>query len=167
MKSYERKLVNRLLNKNKLNVKDYFMNEVQIKTELELEQWLKENCYSMNNYSINGNIIYEGCGLEKNGSLYHWFYTERGEKRILEYFATEKEAVQFALEKIKSDKHAIRNYIGMFKSESEIENIKSELEKRNVEYWTDKIPYNGINDLRTRFFVIGCGIKKVQDLIIK
>lgn len=73
MKSYERKLVNRLLNKKKLNVKDYFMNEVQIKTELELEQWLKENCYSMNNYSINGNIIYEGCGLEKNGSLYHWF----------------------------------------------------------------------------------------------
>ena len=143
------------------------MNETEIKTELELEQWLKENCYSMNNYSINGNTIYEGCGLEKNGGLYQWFYTERGEKRVLEYFASEKEAVQYALEKIKSDKHSIRNYIGMFKSENEVEKIKSELEKRNVEFWTDKIPYNGINDIRTRVFVIGCGIKKVQDLIRK
>ena len=140
-------------------------NETEIKTELELEQWLKDNCYPLNSYSINGNFIYEGCGLENNGGLYQWYYTERGEKRTLEYFMTEKDAVQFALKEIKADEHANRNYIGMYKSEKEVEQILTELNKRGIKYWTDSIPYGGLNDYRTRIFVIGCGIKKATDLI--
>jgi len=53
----------------------------------------------------------------------------------------------------------------MYKSDQEVEQILSELKKRGIEYWTDKIPYGGINDWRTRIFVIGCGIKNAQDLI--
>src|SRR5690554_1070785 len=108
------------------------MNETEIKTEIELEQWLKENCYPMNSYSINGNFIYEGCGLENNGGLYQWYYTERGEKSVLEYFATEKDAVQYALKTIKADEHANRNYIGMYKSDQEVEQVLSELKKRGI-----------------------------------
>ncbi|WP_123796528.1 hypothetical protein [Oceanihabitans sediminis] len=119
----------------------------------------------MHSYSINGNFIYEGCGIENNGGLYQWYYTERGEKRVLEYFATEKDAVQYALKTIKEDEHANRNFIGMYKSDQEVEQILSELIKRGIEYWTDKIPYGGMNDWRTRIFVIGCGIKNAQDLI--
>ncbi|WP_204346629.1 hypothetical protein [Psychroserpens algicola] len=119
----------------------------------------------MNSYSINGNTIYEGRGLENNGGLYQWYYTERGEKSILEYFATEKNAVQYALKAIKADEHANRNYIGMYKSDTEVEQILTELKKRGIEYWTDKIPYGGMNDWRTRIFVIGCGIKNARDLI--
>ncbi len=48
----------------------------------------------MNNYSINGNIIYKGFGLESNGGLYQWLYTDMKNKEILEYFSTEKEAVK-------------------------------------------------------------------------
>jgi hypothetical protein len=140
-------------------------NETEIETELELEQWLKGNCYPMNSYSINGNFIYEGCGIENNGGLYQWCYTERGEKTTLECFATEKDAVKYALKQIKADEHANRNGIGIFKEKEEVERIISELNKREVEYWTDRIPYGGINDWRTRIFVIGCGIKKVADLI--
>ncbi|WP_111710232.1 hypothetical protein [Lutibacter citreus] len=140
-------------------------NETEIETELELEKWLKDNCYPMKSYSINGNFIYEGCGIENNGGLYLWYYTERGEKTTLEYFATEKDAVQYALKQIKSDKHSNRNFIGMYKENEEVERIILELKKREVEYWTDKIPYGGINDWKTRIFVIGCGIKKVTDLI--
>ena len=33
------------------------INETEIETELELEQWLKEHCYSMISYSIYGNLI--------------------------------------------------------------------------------------------------------------
>lgn len=139
--------------------------EIEIETIIELEKWLKENCYPMNSYSINGNTIYEGFGLENNGELYQWFYTERGYKQILEYFSTEKDAVQYALKTIKSNEHANRNYIGMYKSDQEVERIISELKKRGIEYWTDKIPYGGINDWQTRIFVIGCGIKNAQDLI--
>jgi|TARA_B110001450_G_C17427547_1_gene402506 hypothetical protein len=140
-------------------------NETEIETELELEKLLKDNCYPMNSYSINRNFIYEGCGIENNGGLYLWYYTERGEKTTLEYFATEKDAVQYALKQIKSDEHSNRNFIGMYKEKEEVERITLELKKRDVEYWTDKIPYGGINDWRTRIFVIGCGIKKVTDLI--
>ena len=141
------------------------MTETEIKTVIELEKWLKENCYPMNSYSINGNAIYEGFGLENNGGIFQWFYTERGDKQTLEYFATEKEAVEYALKKIKSDEHANRNYIGMYKSDQEVEQILSELKKRGIEYWTDKIPYGGMNDWRTRIFVIGYGIKNAKDLV--
>ena len=140
-------------------------DETEIETTLELEQWLKDNCYPMIGYSINGNFIYEGCGLKNKGGFYEWYYTERGEEKTLKYFATEKDAVQYVLKEIKSDEHANRNKIGIFKENEEVEKIINELEKRGVEYWTDKIPYDGIYDWRTRIFVIGCGIKKVTDLI--
>ena len=140
-------------------------NETDIETELDLEQWLKENCYPLNSYSINGNFIYEGFGLENNGGIYQWYFTERGEKTILEYFATEIDAVKYALKEIKADKHANRNLIGIFKENEELERIISVLKKREIKYLTDRIPYGGKNDWRTRIFVIGCGIKKVVDLI--
>ena len=119
----------------------------------------------MISYSINGNSIYEGRGLEKNGNLYEWFYTERGEKQILEHFDTEKKAVQFALKEIKADSHANRNLIAMIKEKQELEKLISELKNREIKYWTDYIPYGGNNDWRTRVFVVGCGIKKATDLI--
>ena len=34
------------------------------KTEKELEEWMKANCANFNSYSINGNAIYEGFGIE-------------------------------------------------------------------------------------------------------
>ena len=139
--------------------------ETEIKTELELAQWLKDNCYSMNAYGINGNFITEGHGIENNKGLYQWYYTERGEKRVLAHFSTEKEAVQYALKAIKADKHANRHYIGMYKSDKEVEKILAELKQRGIKYWTDSIPYGGLNDYRTRIFVIGCGIKMAADLI--
>ena len=142
-------------------------NEAEIQTELELEKWLKDNCYPMNSYSVSGNFIHEGYGLENNGGLYQWYYTERGKRETLKYFVTEKDAVQFALKTIKSDEHSNRNFIGMYRESSEVEKIVSELKNRGIEYWIDKIPYGGLNDWRTRVFVIGCGIKKVTDLIQK
>jgi hypothetical protein len=137
---------------------------MEIKTVIELEKWLKDNCYSMQSYSINGNFIYEGFGLENNGGLFQWYYTEHGEKETQKYFIDEKDAVQYAFSEITKDKHANRNFIGMYKDKSEVQKIIQELQKREVEYYTDEIPYGGFNDMRTRIFVIGCGIKKVEDL---
>jgi hypothetical protein len=142
-------------------------NEIEIETELELEQWLKDNCCTMNNYSVNGSLIHEGYGLENNGGLYQWYYIERGKKETLKYFATEKDAVQYALKIIKADEHSNRNFIGIYKESLAIEKIISELKNRDIEYCTDKILYGGVNDWRTRIFVIGCGIKKATDLIKK
>lgn len=138
---------------------------MEIKTIQDLEKWMKDNCYSMESYSINNNFIYEGFGLENNGDLYQWFYIERGNKDILKYFRNEEEAVLYAFSEIKADAHAKRNFLGLFKERTEVEEIIIELKNRNVEFYEDKIPYGGIKDVRTRIFVIGCGIKKVKDLI--
>ncbi|MGJ8684867.1 MAG: hypothetical protein ACSHWW_09590 [Nonlabens sp.] len=76
---------------------------MELLTLRELAKWMKANNYAFDNYSINGNFIHEGYGIEKNGELFQWYYTERGEKQTLEYFRTEFEAVQYALSKIIGD----------------------------------------------------------------
>ncbi len=93
------------------------MNEIinysQIpKTELELEKWMKENCFNFNNYSINGNVIHEGHGIDKPEGLFIWFYTERGKKNKLKEFQTEEEVVAYAYNIIKNDKWARTHCIG-------------------------------------------------------
>ncbi len=133
-------------------------------TEIDLIKWMEDNCYNFNSYSINGNFIYEGYGIEKNGNLYSWYYTERGQRENLKYFSTEKEAVNFAFEQIKTDLSAKSHCIAILKSDSELNRLTSELDKREVKYSIDKIPYGGLNDMRSRIFVIGCDIRKVEDL---
>jgi len=56
-------------------------------TEEGLENWMKENCYNFNNYSINGNIIFEGFGIEKFGNLFLWYYVERGTREPYNTFS--------------------------------------------------------------------------------
>lgn len=121
----------------------------------------------MNSYSVNGNFIYEGFILENNNGLFSWNYTERGEKNTLKHFFSEKEAVEYALSQIKSDQFANLNYIGRYRADIELQNVLLELEKREIKYRTDKIPFGGYNDVRTRVFIIGCGIKHAGDLIKK
>ena len=139
--------------------------EKKIQTRIELEKWMKDNCYNFKSYSINGNSIPEGYGIEINHGLYNWYYTERGEKRTLEYFATEKDIVEFAFEKIKNDPYADSNLIGTIKDSTEIEKMKFELKKRNIDFWTNEMNFSSWSDKRTNFFVKGCDIKKVTDLI--
>ena len=74
------------------------------KTEKEPERWMKDNGYHFNGYSINGNAIDEGFGIDRSGGLLIWYYTERGKKDNQKYFQTENEAVAFAFHQIKVDK---------------------------------------------------------------
>jgi len=124
---------------------------------------MEANCYN-DGYAIGDRIIHEGYGLERLGETLVWFYTERGTKQTLHVFNTEKEAVQFALHEIKLDKSANRHLVGFFKSKSSESDLVRELERRNIKYWIDKIPFGGPNDPRHRLFVFGCDIKLVKDL---
>jgi len=139
------------------------MNELF--TIQQLDDWMTWNCYN-DNYGIGNRNILEGCGLDTFGSLYVWYYTERGQRQNLTYFQTEKAAVEYAFKEITSDKNANMHMVGLIKEkdkEKEIE-LLSELEKRDVKYWKDEIPYGPFNDIRVRVFVFGCDIKKVSDL---
>ncbi|MBX3256149.1 MAG: hypothetical protein KF862_18575 [Chitinophagaceae bacterium] len=134
------------------------------KTEIELENWMKENCFNFNSYSINGNSIYEGFGIDKSGGLFIWYYTERGQKDSLKYFKSESEIVEYAFNQIKSDKWAKTHCVGFSADLNKITELKCELEKTNTAFFEDKIPYYGIDRPVYRVFVSGCDIKRTEYL---
>jgi hypothetical protein len=80
--------------------------ELKIETVEQLENWMIENKYKKHSYII-GNYFFttEGCGIDNNGGLFSWFFTERGERKVLKYFVNEKEAVAYALKKISENEH--------------------------------------------------------------
>lgn len=134
------------------------------KTEIELENWMKQNCCNFDGYSINGNAIYEGFGIDKSGGLFIWYYTERGQKNNLKYFQTENEIVEYAFNQIKSDKWAKTHCIGFSADLNKANELKSELEKMNIGFFEDKIPYYGKDKSVYRIFVLGCDIQKTEYL---
>ncbi|MEO5943577.1 MAG: hypothetical protein ABIP30_07655 [Ferruginibacter sp.] len=136
------------------------MNLLTVK---QLDEWMVDNCFN-DSYGIGNRNIHEGCGLDTFGSLYVWYYTERGQRKNLKYFQTEKEAVAFAFKTIIADKSANIHMIGFIKDKSKEDELLTELRERNIEFWKDEIPYGGPNDIRSRVFVFGCDIKLVLDL---
>jgi hypothetical protein len=135
-------------------------------TEIELENWMKSNCYNFNSYSINGNFIWEGFGIERNGPLFHWYYTERGEKNILETFRTEQEIIAFVYNQLKTDKWAKTHCIGFGFDKTETEQLANILNEMNIEYFQDQIPYYP-DKPAYRTFILGCDILKVENLKTK
>lgn len=131
----------------------------------ELKNYMIENCYNNNFYSIDGNVIHEGFGIDKWGELYIWYYTERGERENLKYFNTEQEIVEYAYKIIIEDKYAISHLI-KYTNDINIKNsIIDELIKRQIDYWIDEIP--SFNQVFFRIFVIGCDVNKVRYLMGK
>ncbi|MGS2740845.1 hypothetical protein [Sinomicrobium sp. M5D2P17] len=134
------------------------------KTRNELEVWMKNNCYNFNGYAINGNFIYEGFGIEQIGGLFNWYFTERGQKDIKKTFKTEQEVIEFAYDQIKNDKWAKSHCIGFLFEERKSEELKSKLTSIGIEYFEDKISYDGPDKTAYRVFVYGCDIKKTENL---
>jgi len=134
------------------------------KTEAGLAQWMKTNCFNFNSYSIDGNAIHEGFGIDKSGFLYIWYYTERGERQNLNYFQTEEEIVKFAYNKITTDKWSNNHCIGFTRDKSKSIELIELLKERDIQFMNDEIPYYGIEQPVFRVFVFGCDHKKTNDL---
>jgi hypothetical protein len=134
------------------------------KTEIELEKWMKDNFFNFNGYSINGNPIHEGFGIDKSGGLYIWYYTERGEKNNLNYFKSEEEIIQHAFNQIKADKWAKTHCVGFTSNKQDSVELANILTDLQVEYFQDEIPYYGIKKPIYRTFVIGRDILKTEHL---
>ena len=134
-------------------------------TILKLETWMKENCYNFSSYSINGNSIYEGNGIEQSDGLFTWYYTERGEKKILRSFHSEKEIVEFAYNEVRADRWARTHCIGFTTDPAEINQLTAILTELKIEYINDEIPhFYGLNQPVYRTFVLGCDVSKTLHL---
>lgn len=135
-----------------------------MKTINELNAWMKENCIKFDNYSIGGNSILEGYGIEiLVEGLYCWFYIERGNKNILEYFKSESDVVNFAYNFISKDKHAKSHLIFQTESEKEKDIFLNKLKNNNFDFWYDRIPYLNSCGYIFRVFVVSCRYKELQN----
>ena len=137
---------------------------MSISTIKELEDWMADNCIINKITPGKRYETDEGLGLEKYGNLYIWYHSERGEKQNLNYFETEKEAVEFVYEYLRKDKYANSHIVGYFKDRKLKSELITELKKRNIKYWNDEIPQWGVNNNILRIFVYRCDINKVTDL---
>lgn len=136
---------------------------MDVSTIQELDDWMTANCYN-DSYEIGSRKTHEGYGLTTIDGLYVWYYTERGVCDYLHYFQTEQEAVDFAFKAITTDKTANRHLVGFMNDRSMKQELVTELDKRGITYWQDKIPFGGLHDPRTRIFVLGCDIQRALDL---
>ncbi len=128
----------------------------------ELEEWMRENCYNFTGYSINGNVIFEGFGIEKLGDQFSWYYTERGKKDTIRFFALESEVVEYAFNQIKDDKWASANCIGFSPNKVVIIELEAELQKNNIQSFGDSIPYYCDGRPAYRLFVSGRDFRKAE-----
>ncbi len=133
-------------------------------TVIELENWMKENCFNFNNYSISGNKIDEGFGIEITGDCFSWYFTERGGKDHLKSYKSESEIVEYAFNQIRSDHSAKMHCIGLSADKTKIDELKGKLQQLTIEYCDDEIPYFGKDKLVYRLFVSGCDIQKTEYL---
>ncbi|MCU7551361.1 hypothetical protein OCK74_19725 [Chitinophagaceae bacterium LB-8] len=141
------------------------INHKQIpKTETELEQWMKENCFNFEGYSINGNAIYEGYGIDKSGGQYTWYYTERGQKNNLKFFLTEEEIIEYAYNQIANDKWAKTHCIGFNINKNEALELAQKLQGLGIDFFQDEVPYYGLQKPVFRTFVLGCDCNRVNNL---
>lgn len=131
----------------------------------QLVQWMKKRCCNFESYSIDGNFIYEGFGLEEALHGYVWYYTERGQRTSITFFASEQEAVAHAYHQIAGDKWASAHCVGLTDKQPEAQELAGRLEALGIAYWQDVIPgFYGLHRPAYRTFVAGCDIRRAEFL---
>jgi hypothetical protein len=140
-------------------------DQPQPQTVKELVQWMKVRCYNFDSYTIGGNSIYEGYGLEETLDGYVWYYTERGQRTSIAFFTIEQEAVAHAHKQVAADKWADAHYVGLTANQAEAQALAEQLGALGIAFWQDEIAgFYAVGRAAYRTFVAGCDINKVAFL---
>lgn len=137
---------------------------VEPKTVQALKSWMEECGCNFQSYQIDSLPILEGYILAEVRDTFHWIFTERGVETVVRVFGNETDAVSYAYEKIKADGWAWSHVVGFVKTKKELMALKSSLEKLQIPYHEDSIPYGGKSDIRYRVFVHGSAAELVSEL---
>lgn len=129
----------------------------------ELAAWMEAHC-SNGSYAVGEQTVFEGFGVAAGADGFYWYFTERGNRDILQTFGTEAEAAAYAFQAISADRLAWRHLVAFVRDPARLAAVTEELERRNLRYSTDQIPYGGPDDPRYRVFVSGCDIRLAEDL---
>ncbi|WP_395057913.1 hypothetical protein [Flavobacterium sp.] len=133
------------------------------RTIKELKKYMIDNCYNCDLYAVIDKQKHDGFGLEEWGELYVWYYVERGNRENINYFNAEEKAVEYIYDVLLTDKFARSHFFKLIDDPLKKNELVNSLNNKKIEFWTDEIPYLGIDGKATRFFIVGCDIKKVKD----
>lgn len=133
-----------------------------MKTLEELEAWLEENCYSFQELTIGHHFAPEGIVMERDGDRFNWCYSERGHKRVMKSFDTEKGLVDYALTQLTADKWNRAHIIAFTFDEEKIKELSSLLEQEHIGYERNDIFNYSQGKRAYRIFVFGSDIKKTE-----
>lgn len=130
----------------------------------ELCQYLEEECYSFSQITIGNHFTPEGLIIEKNGDSYEFSYSERGNKRVIESFQSEKELVEYALGQLKADEWNRAHFVAWVWNEEEILQAERELKEEGISFRRNDIPCFDGKRTAYRICVYGRDVLKTEEL---
>lgn len=137
--------------------------EYKLKSMIELEKYLEDECYSFSAISIGNHRAWEGIYLEEQNKKFIFGFSEKGQKNIIKIFDMEEALVEYALKELNSNKWFKAHLVARTLNEKLILEAEKELEKLSVDFCRNDIPHVDLED-RTeyRIFVFGKDIKKLS-----
>lgn len=133
-----------------------------METLAELEKYLEDNCYSFHELSIGKHGGNEGIILEESGGKFNYAYSERGNRRIIHSFDTERELVKYALRMLMKDDWANAHLVAMTYDSDEIILAEDDLVAMNIRFRRNDIPNYMHGQAAYRIFAFGRDILKLE-----
>ncbi len=131
----------------------------------ELEKYLEKEKYSFRELTIGKHGAQEGYIIEKNENSYDFSYSERGKKTVLKSFAKEEELVEYAFNKLSSNKWNRAHLVARVHSEAEIQQAEQELKNKHIEFVRNDIPNYAQGRSIYRIFVFGRDVEKLSEFM--
>lgn len=129
---------------------------------VELEKYFEDECYSFLDLTIGKHHAPEGNVIEKNGDMYEFCYSERGQKTVIKSFSREQDLVKYALERLTANKWNKAHLVAWVWTEREIKQAEQELKKNNITFERNDIPNYIQGKYAYRIFVFGKDVLKLS-----
>ena len=136
-----------------------------IKTIDKLVEFMEEECYSFDSFSIGKYRALEGLFLDRDGSGFIYGYEERGHRDIIKHFDNEEAAVSYVLEQISKGEVDDSHLAAFTMDEEEILEAEKKLKEMFIPFIRNDVPgYSLDGKTAYRIFVFGKNIRYIKGL---
>ena len=136
----------------------------KIKTVDKLVEFMEEECYSFDSFSIGKYRALEGLFLDRDGNGFIYGYEERGHRDIIKHFDNEEAAVSYVLEQISKGEVDDSHLAAFTMDEEEILEAEKKLKEMFIPFIRNDVPgYSLDRKTAYRIFVFGKNIRYLRD----
>ena len=136
-----------------------------IKTIDKLVEFMEEECYSFDSFSIGKYRALEGLFLDRDGNGFIYGYEERGHRDIIKHFDNEEAAVSYVLEQISKGEVDDSHLAAFTMDEEEIVEAEKKLKEMFIPFIRNDVPgYSLDGKTAYRIFVFGKNIRYIKGL---